>query len=305
MHLNLLSIIPCAVALLLPSASALADEPARTAVMRPAVAGVAQESLGGPVGRVVRARVDELGVVRAADTPAATFADLQLAVGCLSATMDCYRAVSSQLGVEALLLTTLDEVGAATILTIVFADTRGEGDTQQVTRTFQGNQRDNQVLDAIVGMLYELYDVEPPPERSVPTPPDASGGTGTRTGQPIAPAGSSFPTATVLVGVVALAALAAGIGTGIASSGTEDSFASSPTRTAAEVDLTLALQTKGERQALSANILFVVGGVAAASSLLLYLLVDRDRGQQEIAASMDVGPQHAALTIAGRFGGVR
>jgi hypothetical protein len=100
-----------------------ADAP-RTATLRTVVPAPEYESFGRAVERVARARADDLEVIVSTGTPALELDDLQLMVGCLAESQECYHAIAEQLEVEAVLVPSLEIAGEEVLVTIAFYDDR-------------------------------------------------------------------------------------------------------------------------------------------------------------------------------------
>jgi len=298
--------LPCLVFVgvsLLVARTAEGQDRPLTAVLHPTASGANATALGDAFERVLRARLDSLGVVTLSGTPAVSFSDLQLAVGCLGETNECFSAIAAQLGVQAMVLTNVQVLGTETIVTVSFVDTREAAAPGQVVRRASGEGAEQEILDAIEGMLRELFDLpepEPPPEilmaPSVPAVRDP---------QPRdqAPTGSSFPIVPVIVMGAGVAIAGTGAIFGLLASGSESDYESAPTTTAADVDHALDLQSTAESQAMMANILLAVGAGTIATGIVLLFVMDSGDEESPVAVAPVVGPGAFGLSITGRFGG--
>jgi hypothetical protein len=100
----------------------------------------------------------------------------------------------------------------------------------------------------------------------------------------------------VLVGVGALM--------GALMSDTQREYKRQPVTTMDEAEAADVLRERGKRQALIADVLFGVGGAAiAAGGVWLVLALTHDEAPQA-AVVPELGPDHAGLRVAGRWGGL-
>lgn len=272
-----------------PSILFAQDLPA-AAVLETEASGVAAETAGA-VDRMIRARLDGLGVVRTSSGVALDLAEVQLALGCVGETPECLAPVANELSVQLLLIPHLDEADGRLILTIARFD-RERGTIDRVVRQTSGERARTELLDAIEGQLRELFGLPPPTE----APPDD-------TPRPRPPPPSSGPSAGPFVVMgVGVAALAVGIGLGVAALGAQDEYAALPEpQSRAEAADAAAVYSRWESLAIGADVLFVVGGVAAAGGLAWLLAEVLGSSGGETAVAPLLGPGVAGLSVSGTW----
>lgn len=310
--------VSLSVALALASAGA-AQEPPRTAVLQTAVGAEADAGLGAAVERVIRARVDALGVVTVAETPPLSLPDVQLAVGCVAETEACLAMVTGQLGVDALLLPTVDRADSTLVVGITFFDSRNGGSSRRTVRRASGDDAVNELLGSVDGMLREIFGLPPaeePPDISAYVDGDGSGAAaagrpGAATGAGGGAAGGGTPPDRSMSPVPFIVAAAGGallVGGGVlglVAKATEDEYAATSTRTREGVDEAIELRESAETQAMIANVLFGVGGAALVVGAVL-LVLELDSGTEaepagDVAIAPVVGPGLAGVAIGGRL----
>lgn len=234
--------------------------PANTALVRTQVPDPALADFGRAIERVVRAQATELGVVSLSGTPALELHDIQLMVGCLSDTPDCFDAFAEQLEVEALLMPTLEQAGEEYLVTITYYDRRTREIKSEARRGADENVEAS-LIAAIDVTLRELFGLPPAPEGSYDyqlpgggAPPD--------TGLGIGPG--------LAIGLVGVAALGAAVGVGVAAQNANDDFVGRPTpTTAAEVDALFEVRDEAQRKATAATALYIAGGVVLGAGVIL------------------------------------
>lgn len=292
----------CLLAVIVAPSSAVAEDPDRpsTAVLRPVVSDGGDARLAGAVERVLRARLDGLDVVDVASTPALGLSDLQLAVGCVGESDACLEAVAEQVGVDALLLSTLDGADDTRVLTVTFFDAR-RGRRDAAIQREAGPGAGNRILEGIDGLLRELFDL-PIPDDPAAAPSLASGLEATDADQSETGGPSALPFVLAGVGV---AGLATGAALGFVARRTENDYAGMPVDTAADAERAGHLLDKSRRQARAAYAMLGVGGALAVGGLILHFVM-RNRESEEppdLAVLPSLGPGGAGLHVAGRFGG--
>lgn len=271
-----------------PSTLVAQDLPA-AAVLETEASGVAAETAGA-VNRMIRARLDGLGVVRTSSGVALDLAEVQLALGCVGETPECLAPVANELSVQLLLIPHLDEADGRLILTIARFD-RERGTIERVVRQTSGERARTELLDAIEGQLRELFGLPPPTE----APPDD-------TPQPRPPPSSAPSAGPFVVMGVGVAALAVGIGLGVAALGAQDEYAALPEpQSRADAADAAAVYARWESLAIGADVLFVVGGVAAAGGLAWLLAEVLGSSGGETAVAPLLGPGVAGLSVSGTW----
>lgn len=108
----------------------------------------------------------------------------------------------------------------------------------------------------------------------------------------IPPSGRAEKIAGVVVGVAGIALVGAGIGLGLASVDAENKLSSLATQMGSWTPAQASLYQTGQREAAAATALYVVGGVAVATGVILYALGwKRDRARFAVAPAAGGGAQ--------------
>lgn len=128
----------------------------------------------------------------------------------------------------------------------------------------------------------------PPSARAEPTLPAAEAPSIVR---PL-PSGRGEKIAGIVVGVAGVGALAAGIGLGVASLDAQNKLSSLATQMGSWTPAQASLYQTGQRDATAATALYVVGGAAVATGVILYAVGwKRDRARFAIAPTTGGGAQ--------------
>ena len=128
----------------------------------------------------------------------------------------------------------------------------------------------------------------PPPARSAPTPAVDERPTLVK---PL-PTGRGEKIAGIVVGVAGVGALAAGIGLGVASLDAQNKLSSLATQMGSWTPAQASLYQTGQRDATAATALYVVGGAAVATGVILYAVGwKRDRARFAVAPTTGGGAQ--------------
>lgn len=266
--------------------SARAEELPTAAIVSPSPSTEISEEVASAVEQLVRARVDQIDVARLSEAPALDISAIQLALGCVGETVECLGQIASELGVDVLVLPSLERAGTEYVLTLTVFDHRS-GDLRRAVRRAAGEDAEREILDAVDSMVYEVFGLEAPPEA-----PD--GQRLERLWIPLLTAGLGI--VTLVVGSVF----------GSLASSAESDYAAAPTSTVEEVDAALALGEQAEDRALAANVLFGVGGAAVLAGAVLALVLFVRRGEtpeQAIAFSPMVSADLAGAILTLRIGG--
>jgi hypothetical protein len=276
-----------------------ADAP-RTATLRTVVPAPEYESFGRAVERVARARADELEVIESTGTPALELDDLQLMVGCLAETTECYRAIAQQLEVQAILVPSLEIAGEEVLVTIAFYDDRS-GEMRRVVRRARQDFTEESLIDSLDGLLRELFGLPPaPPAAELPRErrPDPvvvdDDGDGALIVLPIALLGSGA------------AVLGLGAIFGVLSLGNESDWLATRPLAPDDVPRAMSLMETASSQGTIANIMFVAGGVLAAAGgaiLIVMLLGGEDEETPQTAFAPMLFPEGGGLVLSGSLGG--
>jgi hypothetical protein len=254
------------------------------------------EGTGGAVDRMVRARLDGLNVVRTSSGVALDLSEVQLALGCVGETVECLGPVADELSVRLLLIPHLDRTDEELMLTIALFN-RQDGTLHRAIRRASGPNARTDLLDAVEGLLRELFGL-PPPTDAEPHGRGADGGGGSLGGGGGLDAGPF-----VLMGV-GVAALAIGIGLGVASQDKQTEWQTAPPpMTDAEVDSLHHIYGRAEAYAISADVLFVAGGLAAAGGLvwMIFELTSGGPHTDETVFAPWVAPNALGLSTFGRW----
>ncbi len=273
------------------SASANADGPALTALIRTEVPDPQLADFGRAIERVVRAQATDLEVVEFSGTPALALNDIQLMVGCLSESQECFDQFAEQLQVEALLLPTIERADDEYMITVTYYDRRTRALRSEARRS-AGGDVESSLIAAIDMLLRELFDLPPAPEGTYDFGPQGNG-TVDEGGV------SGLGIALTAVGV---ATLAAAIGVGVAASNANDDYLALPTPvTRAEVDALADVRASAETKGTAATALYIAGGAVAALGVVLLIVLsgggDDDEDEEEEAAPE---PEVAFAPMVGR-----
>lgn len=286
------ALVLCGPALAPPAT--LAQDTPLTAVLSASISDDSLRSTGGAIERVIRARIEPLGVVRVAGTPALGLNDLQLAVGCMGETNECLTAVAGQLEVDALLLPAVDRAGSETVVSVTFFDRRNGQSRRAVRRA----EQEADLLESVEGLLRELFGLPP-----APVEPDPGTGPGPRPVRGGGGGGISLPG--LIVAGVGVLAVGGGVVFGLMAQSSEDEYATAPTMTPAEIDAAIEIRDRAETQALLANIFFAAGGALVLGGAALILLGGDDEaesGTERAWIAPSVTPAGTYLAVGGTFG---
>lgn len=242
-----------------------ADHLPAAAVLSPA-APSALASLKGEVLAGVRAEVEALGVATLGPTPPLGLRDLQLAVGCLSESAECWSKVAEELGVEVLLVPSLREASSDLVLEIAAFDRRSDAEARRVLKLASGPQRSALVLGEINAMLRALF-LLPALPRPSPAPIALTSSVAPLAARPIV----LHPLPWAVAGALSLAG---GIVFGALSGSASGDYAALEVRTSADVDRAIGLKDAASGRATAANAFYVGAALSSALSLTLWLLED-------------------------------
>lgn len=250
------------------------------------------QSLGAALQRLVRSELEGLGTVRMSGTPALPLEDLQLMIGCLGETDECFAAMATQLEVDVVVLPSLDRVGDDRVLTVVAFDRR---DNRRRSAR-RAHPDDEALAGSVRSLLRELYELPPEPEPE-PLPPAEP-----REPEPVeTPSRGPGIVPGVVIGAVGLAALGAAIGVGLASGRAEDDYREASVRTVEEVDAALARRSDAARLGTTATALYVAGGALTIAGVVLAVLFGRETEDDARALRLvpQVGPSSIGLVVGG------
>jgi hypothetical protein len=248
------------------------------------------QSLGAALQRIVRSELEGLGTLRMSGTPALPLEDLQLMIGCLGETDECFAAMATQLEVDVVVLPSLDRVGDERVLTVVAFDRR---DNRRRSAR-RAHPDDEALAGSVRSLLRELYELPPEPEPE-PLPP-------VEPREPVeAPSRGPGIVPGVVIGAVGLATLGAALGVGLASGRAEDDYREASVRTVEEVDAALARRSDAARLGTTATALYVAGGALTIAGVVLAVLFGREKEDDARALRLvpQVGPSSIGLVVGG------
>jgi hypothetical protein len=257
--------------------------------------------LAGALDPVLVSNLHELAQVSVATRPALDLPATQLAVDCVGQTRDCLRVVSQQSGTDGLLSPELQLAGQETVVTLLYFDSRDEGELRSVTRRYSGSDVERLALDDVPSMVRELFGIPEPPRSVLDTSFAVDTGP---------PRESAWPALPVTLTATGLVLLGVGAGFGLAANATERKYADVPVKDAtspatarelaAEAD---DLYAKADQQALVCNILLGVGGATLLTGATLWIvhLSNRREPEQHLSLAPRLGPGELGLRVDGRF----
>jgi len=254
--------------------------------------------------------------IELAPAPALDLEAFQLAIDCAGTNASCLREVADRTHGEVLLAPRLERRSQNVELRIMYFSAK-DGTTRYAAHKELSRRPTSETLKAIPAMLDELFSapvpaVAPAPEvvpEELPAPeaqPEPPAETTSSAGDDaMTEGGTRVPTAPLVVAGGGVLLVTAGIVLGVVAKGTEDDYAKQPVSTVAEANTANSLRERGERQALIANVLLGAGAaVVAAGGVWLLLSVGKVGDAGQTAVLPDVGPDHAALSVSGRWGGL-
>lgn len=269
-----------------------------------ATTGSGELPAGAPASfdRVLRSELDALARVRVQGSAALRLEDVQLALGCEGETQSCLGAVAREIGVRLLLLPNLDRIGSELVLSVAIYDAEADEAPRRVARRASGDDAQAALVGEVAGLLAEVLGVEdarveapdPPAEPLVvdPAPPaERRGG----------PDDARVASAGVLT-FAGVAAAALGIGFGVSTLERASAYERAPTDTVEEAEEAARRLVQAREDALTANVLWVAGGVAGVAGLA-WLIAELVAGSSapSVALVPLVGPDHAALVVVGAW----
>jgi len=282
--------------LLLTSAAAAQEE--RAAMLQTAANGAGAESVGSAFDRLARTRFERLAPMPLDAAPPLPLEDLQLAVGCVGESADCLRAVAERVGVQVMVVPSLELSNGTFVASFLLLDTRDDA-LRRVTRRADS---ENELFERVDPMLRELFDL-PPPEAEEPA---VDGNSHAASPEPalLPPASEDdaedapgFPVGPAIVGGGGLAIIAGGLIAGGLAMGAQNAYAEADTSSRTGVDAAQAHLSDAQTDAAIANVLFAVGGAAMIGAVVWWLVgADSPFG---VSAS----PEGVALSVHGSFGG--
>jgi hypothetical protein len=286
--------------------SALAQEPLNVAVFPAATEDAALKPLAQALDPVVLGHMPEIPDTKVAAQPPLDLPATQLALDCIGETVACLRAVTEQAQAQALIAPSLERAGGETVVTILYFDARGEGALRSATRRHSGDNVERAALDAVPGMLKELFGVSEP----APAPAPASAQ------QPAAPLepepeeapaeATAFPVVPVVITATGVGLLGVGVAFGLMSQASEDDYAGIHVVTEADAEAADDKLEKARTQAVIANVGMGVGAavIAVGAALWIVELSDDEGGEEPRARIVPrIAPGEIGVAFSGHFGG--
>lgn len=276
---------------------------------------------------VISAALDDLKVVNVVARPGLDLGAVQLALDCVAETPQCLRIVTTQHEADVLVAPTLARTSNELVLTLLRFDAR-TGKTQRVLKRQTGQTLSSETLDAVPGLMRELFDlpakVEAPPPAAKPEPkPDLMPGDTGSFSEPLpeppmdAPnEGRKFPVGPVLLGGGGVILIGAGLIMGLTVLSAEDNYNQSAAgigdisdadEAQEAVDRTNGYRDTGEANAVISNVFLGLGSavVVAAGIWLAVDLTSRPRhDDQQVKLSPMIGRHELGLVLTHRGAGL-
>jgi hypothetical protein len=270
----------------------------------------AQDRAGGPSAAITRALRSALADVDGHSLMAPAPLDLeavQLAIECPDETAACLGEVAARMEARILVIPSVRKSGDQVALRLLQFDAEERGEPRTVVRRASGADAEAKLIEAVPGLVDELFGVEnEPAELPAPsadaeaapeaTPDAAADDTGESAGS------SGLPIAPLVIGGAGVAAIAAGLTVGLLMQQTEDDYAERTITTDMQAMAAEVERERGQRQAVVANVLFGVGIAAVvAAGVWLALDLGSDQDPSQTALVPVLGPRSAGLSLLGTW----
>lgn len=266
----------------------------------------------GPLDSVIHASLERLAVVKVSGRPGMDLNAVQLAIDCVNETPQCLRAVAKQTGAEVLIAPSLQSTPSELVLSVLRFDMADER-MRRVVRRQPGTTLKPETLDAVPGMLRELFGIpEPAPKPAAPPPvaatePEAEPATELPpiVEPPQEPTHRSMPVGPWLLAGGGALVIGGGAVAGALFLGNQDKYNALRPRNDRQVDDAVALRTKAETQATVATVLFGVGGaMVVAGGIWLAVALSQPSGATDYDTALipSFGPNEVGLTFVHRGG---
>jgi hypothetical protein len=250
----------------------------------------------------LQAGLDKLGVVRVTVRPGLDLEAVQLAIDCVAQTVACLHAVAAESGVQILIAPALVRSDAELVLTLLRFDARESGSVPvRVEHKQPGTRLTPELLDALPDLLRELFGlsqavgpVEAPPSAALS---DVEAAETSRLATPA----HSEPAllGPLVVGGVGVLLVGGGVAAGLMMQATHDEYLKLPLNSEQQVDQAIDTRSRGETQAMVANVLYGVGAAAIVAGAIWFAieLGDAHEGRAQTALLPALGPGQLGVTL--------
>ena len=273
------------------AASAQTDDRPSATVLTSQLTGV-EPGEGAAFDRTVRARLDNLHVVRTEGAVALDLEQIQLALGCMGETTECLGGVAAETGTPIIVVPSLAQANGQIIATILVFDGRDSSIRRGTRETAAGDT--STLLGGVEGLLREVFGLPAAPVAEsdiTPAPPP-----------PHTTSLSPVPIVVIVVGGLALIAGAIVGGLSIGDASTYQSAARYAT--AADADANLSLLSRQQTEATVADALLIGGAIVAVGGLIWQMAAGNEDGSSPLALTPMVSSTQVGLALSGSFGGV-
>ena len=293
------------------------------------------QASGTALDSVIGAALDDLHVVNVVARPGMDLSAVQLALDCVAETAQCLRTVTTQNAADVLIAPNVSRTAGELVLTILHFDSRS-GQMRRAAHRQQGQTLNSSTLDAVPGMLRELFDLPPPQPKAAPVAAPASQPAGqqptvagTESSAQEAPAAATeplpeapmeapgeskrVPVGPLLLGGGGLVIVGAGVVMGLVMNSSQKSY---DDLTMPRDDGTITVDNaraadekakSAKTQAVVADVLFGVGGAALIGAgiwLAVELTRRPDQSYEHVRVSPMVGPNQLGLMLTTRGAGL-
>jgi hypothetical protein len=286
-----------------------AEEALRIALFKTASEDANLQSLAAAIDPVLLSELGSVPNLQVAARPALDLPSMQLAVDCVGETAECLARAAKEAQSEGLVAPLVRRIGAEVVVTLLLHDARKQTTITAATRRYSGQQVEDQVLDAIPGMVRELFGLQSAPvEQPTPLPPTAPSEApelSSETSPPVA-AAKPLPIVPIVVGAVGVALMAAGVGFGLSAKSTENDYAKLmiPKDDKAAAGRAQDKIDSAATQAMLSNLGIGVGAAAVAAGIVLFVLQSQsgdDHNAAQAASGMRLASGLAQLTLSGTW----
>jgi hypothetical protein len=245
-----------------------AQELLRVALFKSASDQPELRQLAAAVDSVLHGELGEVPALEVAALPALDLPGLQLAIDCVGETPECLRSAATQAGAEGLVAPSLTKSGTVVVLQLLLFDPRSASPIKAVTRNIEGQQDDRQALDALPGMVRELFDL---PEKTVA--PEAQPEPAPLPSEP-PPLAAKRPSLLVpiILGGVGVALIGAGAVVGAVGESAQNDYQGRHVTNTTEADAAYHKYKVANTCATLADIGFAVGGAAIVAGVLVFVI---------------------------------